>query len=126
VDSLAGSPIQKRLLLTGLRLFTEATRRIQLSVVAQLGHLESPKPRQPFGYLGFFLLRREEWRVKTVVLSVRCSPGLLSRLDTLCQASLQKRADIVRWLIAKARLDDLPQAWRDLSPEERELLQEIR
>jgi hypothetical protein len=64
--------------------------------------------------------------VKTVVLSVRCSPRLLSRLDALCQASLQTRADIVRLLIAKARLDDLPQAWRDLSPDERELLQEIR
>jgi hypothetical protein len=32
----------------------------------------------------------------------------------------------VRFLIAKARLEDLPQAWRDLSPEERELLKEIR
>jgi predicted transcriptional regulator len=64
--------------------------------------------------------------VKTVVLSVRCSPRLLSRLDTLCQASLQTRADIMRWLIAKARLDDLPQSWRGLSADERELLQEIR
>jgi hypothetical protein len=51
---------------------------------------------------------------------------LLSRLDRLCQASLQTRADIVRVLIAKAQLNDLPQAWRDLSPEERELLEEIR
>jgi len=64
--------------------------------------------------------------VKTVVLSVRCSPRLLSHLDTLCQASLQKRADILRLLIAKASLDDLPQSWRHLSTEERELLQEIR
>jgi hypothetical protein len=32
--------------------------------------------------------------VKTVVLSVRCSPRLLSRLDLLCQASLQTRADL--------------------------------
>ena len=64
--------------------------------------------------------------MKTVVLSVRCSPRLLSRLDALCQTSLQKRADIVRFLIAKARLEDLPQAWRDLSADERELLQEIR
>jgi hypothetical protein len=51
---------------------------------------------------------------------------LLSRLDTLCQASLQTRADIMRLLIAKARLDDLPQSWRGLSADERELLQEIR
>lgn len=64
--------------------------------------------------------------MKSVVLSVRCSPRLLSHLDTLCQASLQKRANLLRLLIAKARLDDLPQAWRDLSPDERELLQEIR
>jgi hypothetical protein len=64
--------------------------------------------------------------VKSVVLSVRCSPRLLSHLDTLCEASLQKRANLLRLLIAKARLDDLPQAWRDFSADERELLQEIR
>jgi hypothetical protein len=64
--------------------------------------------------------------VKTVVLSVRFSPRLLSHLDALCEASLQRRADIVRILIAKARLDDLPQAWGQLSQADRELLQESR
>jgi predicted transcriptional regulator len=64
--------------------------------------------------------------VKTVVISVRLSPRLVSRLDALCQASLQRRADIMRFLIAHARLDDLPQAWRDLSADERKLLEESR
>jgi hypothetical protein len=64
--------------------------------------------------------------VKTVMFSVRCSPRLLSHLDALCEASLQRRADIVRILIAKARLDDLPQAWSQLSQAERELLQGSR
>jgi len=64
--------------------------------------------------------------VKTVVVSARCSPRLLSHLDALCHASLQKRADIIRLLIARARLDDLPQSWRDLGMAERELGQEIR
>jgi hypothetical protein len=50
----------------------------------------------------------------------------MARLDTRCEASLQKRADLVRLPIAKARLDDLPQAWRHLSAEERALMQESR
>jgi hypothetical protein len=33
---------------------------------------------------------------------------------------------MLRLLIAKASLDDLPQSWRNLSIDERELLQEIR
>jgi hypothetical protein len=33
---------------------------------------------------------------------------------------------MLRFLIAKASLEDLPQSWRDLSVDERELLQEIR
>ena len=53
--------------------------------------------------------------MKTVVVSVRLAPRLVSRLDALCQVSVQKRANIVRFLIARARLDDLPQSWRDLS-----------
>jgi hypothetical protein len=64
--------------------------------------------------------------VKTVVLSVRLSPRLLSHLDALCEASLQRRADIVRLLIAKASLDDLPQSWRHLSADDRVILQESR
>ena len=62
----------------------------------------------------------------TEVLSVRLSPQLMARLDTLCQASLQRRADLVRLLIAKASLDDLPQSWRHLSADERVILQESR
>lgn len=64
--------------------------------------------------------------MKTVVVSARFSPRLLSHLDALCHASLQKRADIIRLLIARSRLDDLPESWRDLTTEERELLQESR
>jgi hypothetical protein len=64
--------------------------------------------------------------VKTEVLSVRLSTRLLSHLDALCEASVQKRANILRFLIARARLDDLPQAWRHLSAEERALMQESR
>jgi hypothetical protein len=50
----------------------------------------------------------------------------MAHLDALCHASLQRRANIVRLLIAKARLEDLPQSWRHLSPDERKLLQESR
>jgi hypothetical protein len=64
--------------------------------------------------------------VKSTVVAVRLSPSLVSKLDRLCLASVQRRADILRFLIAKASLDDLPQAWRAISPEERELLKEIR
>ena len=64
--------------------------------------------------------------MKTVVVSVRWLPRLVLRLDALCQASVQKRANIVRFLIARARLDDLLQSWRDLSTDERKLLQERR
>jgi hypothetical protein len=64
--------------------------------------------------------------MKSVVVSVRCSPRLLSHLDALCAASFQRRTDILRLLIAKARLDDLLKAWADLSPDERELLKEGR
>lgn len=64
--------------------------------------------------------------MKTVVLSVRCSPRLLSHLDALCHASLRTRADVMRFLIARARLDELPQVWCDLSIDERDLLEERR
>lgn len=64
--------------------------------------------------------------MKTVVVSARFSPRLLSHLDALCHASLQKRAAIIRLLIARSRLYDLPESWCDLTTEERELLQESR
>jgi hypothetical protein len=64
--------------------------------------------------------------MKTRMISVRCSPRLASHLDELCRLSLRKRSDIMRLLIARARLDDLPQAWGQLSQAERELLQESR
>ena len=108
-------------------LFSSAARRVQLIVVADLGHLEPPKPRKPFGFLGFFYARAEEGRVKTEVLSVRLSPRPHAHGWTRCaQTSLQRRADVVRLLIASAGLDDLPQAWRELSADERRLLQESR
>jgi hypothetical protein len=62
--------------------------------------------------------------VKTVVISARFSPRLLSHLDELCQVCLLKRSDVIRFLSARARLDDLPQAWGQLSQAERELLTE--
>jgi hypothetical protein len=58
------------------------------------------------------------------MISVRCSPRLASYLDELCRVSLRKRSDIIRLLIARARLDDLPKAWGELSTYERELLKE--
>jgi hypothetical protein len=64
--------------------------------------------------------------VKSTVVAVRLSPSLVSKLDRLCLVSVQRRADMLRFLIAKASLEDLPQSWRDLSVDERELLQEIR
>jgi hypothetical protein len=64
--------------------------------------------------------------VSTVVISARFSPRLESHLDELCQGSLLKRSDIIRLLVARARLDDLLKAWRDLSTDERELLKGIR
>ena len=102
----------------------ERLRNAERATFGALELLEARMGDIPFGL--FFALRAQEELVKSVVISVRLSPRLVSRLDALCQASLQRRADIVRFLIARARLDDLPQAWRDLSPEESELLQEIR
>jgi metal-responsive CopG/Arc/MetJ family transcriptional regulator len=62
--------------------------------------------------------------MKTRMISVRCPPRLASHLDELCQVSLRKRSEVIRLLIARARLDDLPQAWGQLSQAERELLTE--
>ena len=56
--------------------------------------------------------------MSTVVISARFSPCLESHLDELCQGSQLRRSDIIRLLVARSRLDDLPKAWRDLSPEE--------
>jgi hypothetical protein len=75
-------------------------------------------------FWGFFALPTQEEHVKTVVISARFSPPLLSHLDELCQVCLLKRSDVIRFLIARARLDDLPQAWGQLSQAERELLTE--
>jgi hypothetical protein len=50
----------------------------------------------------------------TTVVSIRLAPVLLAKLDGLCQASAQRRAHMLRWLIASACLDSLPQAWRGL------------
>jgi predicted transcriptional regulator len=62
----------------------------------------------------------------TTVVSVRLAPALLSKLDGLCQASAQQRAHMLRWLIASACMDSLPQAWRDLDAQERQCLVDIR
>jgi predicted transcriptional regulator len=62
----------------------------------------------------------------TTVVSVRLDPALLSKLDELCQASAQRRAHMLRWLIASAGLDSLPQAWRDLDAQARQRLVDIR
>jgi hypothetical protein len=62
--------------------------------------------------------------MKTRMISVRCSPRLGSHLDELCQVSLGKRSDVIRLFIARTRLDDLPQAWEQLSQAERELLKQ--
>jgi hypothetical protein len=108
-------------------LFSPAIRRLHSIDVVRLGRSKFSKPRGPLGSLGFFFaLQASEKPLKTTVISVRFSARLVAHLDTLCEASLQKRADIVRLLIAKARLEDLPQAWRDLSADERKLLQESR
>ncbi len=41
----------------------------------------------------------------TTVVSVRLAPALLSKLDELCQACAQRRAHMLRWLIASAGLE---------------------
>jgi predicted transcriptional regulator len=64
--------------------------------------------------------------VHSTVVSVRLSPALLSKLDGLCQASAQRRAHMLRWLIANAGMDSLPQSWRDLDAQERQRLVDIR
>jgi predicted transcriptional regulator len=64
--------------------------------------------------------------VHTTVVSVRLAPALLSKLDELCQASAQRRAHMLRWLIASACMDSLPKAWRDLDAQERQRLADIR
>jgi hypothetical protein len=64
--------------------------------------------------------------VHTTVVSVRLSPVLLAKLDGLCQASAQRRGHLLRWLIANACLDSLPQAWRNLDAQERQRLVDIR
>lgn len=62
--------------------------------------------------------------MKTVVISARCSPRLVSQLDEICRVCMLTRSDILRLLIARACLDDLPQAWGQLSQAKSELLQE--
>jgi hypothetical protein len=62
----------------------------------------------------------------TTVVSVRLSPALLAKLDALCQGGAQRRALMLRWLIASACLDTLPQAWRGLDAQERQRLVDIR
>jgi hypothetical protein len=64
--------------------------------------------------------------MKTVVISARCSLRLVSQIDEIGRVCRLTRSDIIRLLVARARLDDLLKPWRDLSPEERELLRGSR
>jgi hypothetical protein len=62
--------------------------------------------------------------MKTVVISARFSPRTVSQLDEIGRVYLLTRSDVIRLLIARARLDDLPQAWAQLNQAECELLKE--
>jgi metal-responsive CopG/Arc/MetJ family transcriptional regulator len=62
--------------------------------------------------------------VKDVVVSARLPAALVHKLDALCQVAVQRRSQVLRLLIVNAREEDLPRAWRELSPDERRLLAE--
>jgi hypothetical protein len=64
--------------------------------------------------------------VKDVVVSVRLPAALVHKLDALCQVAVQRCSQVLRLLIVNAREEDLPRAWRELSPDERLLLQELQ
>jgi hypothetical protein len=53
---------------------------------------------------------------------LRLTPDLDQKLESLVQQTAQPRNVILRYLLAKASLEDLPSGWRNLSAEERELL----
>jgi hypothetical protein len=64
--------------------------------------------------------------VKTVVISARFSLRTVSQMDEIGRVCRLTRSDVLRLLIARARLDDLAQAWGQLSEAERKLLKESR
>jgi predicted DNA-binding protein len=59
---------------------------------------------------------------KDVVMWCRFTTELAEKLDQLCAETNQPRAVLIRALVAKARLEDLPPAWTD--PEQAKILAE--
>jgi hypothetical protein len=52
------------------------------------------------------------------LVGARVAPLLLTHLDELAHQARRTRADILRFLIAKATRDDLPAAWFAAAPAE--------
>jgi metal-responsive CopG/Arc/MetJ family transcriptional regulator len=55
----------------------------------------------------------------TVYLPIKISPQMLHKLDDWAKELRKSRSAIVRALISRATVADLPHAWRDIREEER-------
>jgi metal-responsive CopG/Arc/MetJ family transcriptional regulator len=57
-----------------------------------------------------------------IPLHVRLTADLNDKLDTLVAACGRNRSEILRALIYRAQVDDLPRAWTELSEDDRQCL----
>jgi hypothetical protein len=54
-------------------------------------------------------------------VSCRISRRLEAKLNTFTDATGRSRSDVLRWLLLRARLQDLPKGWLETVAEERRL-----
>jgi predicted transcriptional regulator len=59
------------------------------------------------------------------MLTVWANPKVKRKIDGLAQTVAKSRSAVLRALIMRATLEDLPASWRGVSEAERELLREV-
>jgi len=58
-------------------------------------------------------------------LMIRVSPSVRQKLESLAQSAGQSRAAIIRALVLRANVADLPRAWTALCEDEKAFLDEV-
>jgi hypothetical protein len=62
---------------------------------------------------------------KSVLVNCRLTPALEVKLKRLTALAGRSRSDVLRWLIARATVADLPAGWVQVAAEQRKLLAEV-
>jgi predicted DNA-binding protein len=62
---------------------------------------------------------------KMTPLVIRITPGVREKLERLVRSAGKSRAAIIRALILRAGVADLPQAWTALSEDDKAFLEEV-